>query len=204
MIYGTTGGLQAGPTTQLWSQNSPAVESVAQPNEGFGRAVAGADINGDGFDDLAVGVGESVPGASIAGGVNVIYGSANRLSATIVPDQLWTQDSPFVEGASEASDAIGTAVTLLDFNGDGFADIAAGAPSRGRGSRGCRQRERPLRHRAGDLGDRDPRTSSGTRTRPRSTARSSRTTTSAGRSLPHRHHRHHGGHGPRAGGGQAT
>ncbi|HEY7083060.1 MAG TPA: integrin alpha, partial [Nitrososphaeraceae archaeon] len=55
------------------------------------------DFNGDGNDDLAIGV----PGEDLgsifnadAGGVEVIYGSSNGLSATLVhADQFWTQDS---------------------------------------------------------------------------------------------------------------
>ena len=52
----------------------------------------GCDYNGDGFDDLAIGVPDEDIGAiSNAGAVNVLYGSASGLTAA--GDQLWHQDS---------------------------------------------------------------------------------------------------------------
>ena len=49
------------------------------------------DFNGDGYRDLAVGVPGEDFGAIDAGAVNVLYGSADRLSS--VMDQVWTEDS---------------------------------------------------------------------------------------------------------------
>jgi hypothetical protein len=68
-----------------------------------------ADFNGDGFDDIAVGVPlEDVGTASDAGAVNVIYGSAGGLSD--VGDQLWTQQSFGVFDAAEIGDHFGEAL----------------------------------------------------------------------------------------------
>ena len=70
------------------------------------------DFNGDGYGDLAVGVpNESINGKANAGSVNVVYGSASGLSATIVlPDQMFTQDSSNVEGTSETGERFGHAL----------------------------------------------------------------------------------------------
>jgi hypothetical protein len=66
------------------------------------------DFNGDGFEDLAIGVpGEGVGSTISAGAVNVIYGSASGLSATTIPDQIWTQDSANVDDFSESGDSFG-------------------------------------------------------------------------------------------------
>jgi FG-GAP repeat len=82
-----------------------------------------ADFNDDGADDLAVGVpGEDVGGAIDGGAVNVLYGSAGGLTGT--GSQLFTQ----VAGAVETGDRFGFALALGDFNNNGFADLAAGAP----------------------------------------------------------------------------
>jgi len=64
--------------------------------------VAADDFGGSGAnDDLAVGV----PGeGGFEGGVNVIHGSAAGLSATAIPDQLWSQGSPNVEGTPNGGD----------------------------------------------------------------------------------------------------
>ena len=66
-----------------------------------------ADFNADGFSDLAIGAPTEDAAALADGGVNVIYGSAGGLSATAIPDQLWGQDTPSVEGVAEAGDRFG-------------------------------------------------------------------------------------------------
>jgi FG-GAP repeat protein len=66
------------------------------------------DFNGDGFDDLAIGVAAEDLGSIFnadAGGVEVIYGSSNGLSATSAhTDQFWTQDSANIDNQAESSD----------------------------------------------------------------------------------------------------
>ena len=49
--------------TEFWHQDSPGVANTVEAGDAFGTALASADFNGDGFDDLAVGVpGEDVGG----------------------------------------------------------------------------------------------------------------------------------------------
>ncbi len=102
---------------------STNAESVLQPSPSD-RANR-VDFNGDGFDDLAIGVpGEGFGGLGLeqAGAVNVLYGAAGGLVGT---DQLLTQANP------EASDFFGAALAKGDFNGDGFTDLAVSAPQEG-------------------------------------------------------------------------
>jgi FG-GAP repeat len=80
-----------------------------------------ADFNGDGIDDLVVGVpGEDIGGTANAGVVDVIYGSESGLPDG--PRQQLTQALP------EPGDGFGTAVVTGDFNGDILTDLAVGAP----------------------------------------------------------------------------
>ena len=113
-------------TSQNLKQGIANIEGVSASGEAFGSAFASGDFNGDAYGDLAIGD----PNEGFAGGaVNVIYGSASGLSATIVlSDQLFTQDSPNVEGTSETWDRFGTALAAGDFNGDGKDDLAVGSP----------------------------------------------------------------------------
>jgi hypothetical protein len=95
---------------------------AAQPAPAAGRR---ADFNGDGFDDLAVGVAfEDLGGVLDAGAVNVLYGSPTGLATDGA--QLWTKDSPGVPGTAQQAEFLGAALAAGDFDADGFGDLAIG------------------------------------------------------------------------------
>jgi FG-GAP repeat protein len=132
VIYGSLSGLVA-TGNQLWHQNVAGVESAAELDDSFASTLASGDFNGDGDDDLAVGVrGEDIGAVANAGAVNLIYGSAAGLTAT--GDQIWHQDNPGVASAAESGDAFGSALAVGDFDNDGFDDLAVGARDEDLGS----------------------------------------------------------------------
>ena len=84
----------------------------SRPGDFFGISLSLGDFNGDGIDDLAVGVpSEDLGTVQEAGGVQVIYGASNGLSATSPrPDQFWTQDTADITGTAHAFDTFGFAL----------------------------------------------------------------------------------------------
>ncbi|MFI6938615.1 FG-GAP-like repeat-containing protein [Streptomyces sp. NPDC050418] len=90
------------------------------------RATA-SDFNGDGYADLAVGVPDgTVGGHSKAGYVNIVRGGPKGLGAH--GSFRITQATAEVPGTPEAGDRFGASVALVDLNGDGIAELLAGAP----------------------------------------------------------------------------
>jgi hypothetical protein len=132
VLYGGAGGL-TGSGSQLVTQNSSGVGSIAEEGDSFGDALTAGDFDNDGFADFAVGApGESLGSTFSAGAVNVLYGSAVGLTRS--GSQTFTQNSPGVGSTAEHDDAFGFALTPGDFDNDGFADLAVGAPGESIGS----------------------------------------------------------------------
>jgi hypothetical protein len=93
----------------------------------FGGALASCDFNGDGFDDLAVGVSEEDHvGRVDAGAVQLHYGGTSGLN--FKPEGFFAQSSPGIPGDAEDGDRFGAALACGDFDADGFDDLAVGAP----------------------------------------------------------------------------
>jgi len=113
---------------QIWHQNQPNIQDDCEPGDEFGAALAWGDFDGDGFDDLAIGIpNEQVEGdAEAAGAVAVLYGSPVGLRAA--QNQLFSQGSPGVATDPDGDDEFGRALAAGDFDGDGFDDLAIGAP----------------------------------------------------------------------------
>ena len=121
VIYGAVGGL-SDATDVIYDQNTTDVEGAAEADDLFGTSVSAGDFNGDGYDDLAVGV----MGEDGEGWVNVLYGSSSGITAA--GDQIWGQDSTSILGAGEADDKFGAALGAGDLDDDGYDDLVIGVP----------------------------------------------------------------------------
>jgi hypothetical protein len=110
-----------------WTENRDVLDSLKSPDElfdgtaaeGYGHALSGAgDLNGDGYQDFVMGVPLNDIGGADAGAVYIFYGGPGFDNT---PDMILV--------GSAAGDQFGYSVTAgRDFNGDGIADIAVGAP----------------------------------------------------------------------------
>ncbi|MEM7305455.1 MAG: FG-GAP-like repeat-containing protein [Planctomycetota bacterium] len=91
-------------------------------DDGFATAAAGVgDVNGDGFDDVLVGALQSERG----GGAFLYYGGSDEVAG------------PATWSGWPASDDFGADVSIVgDVNGDGFDDVAIGAPGFDAGGEG--------------------------------------------------------------------
>lgn len=126
VVRGSADGIRVGGALAL-HQGIDGVAGDPGDRDRFGHAVAAGDVDGDGFDDLAVGVpGEDLPGAVDAGAVHLFEGSVFGLDPTA--SSMVHQDVAGARGAAHAADAFGTAVALGDFTGDLHDDLAVGAP----------------------------------------------------------------------------
>lgn len=124
MLYGSAGGLTA-TGGRLFTQVGGTVER----DDLFGWSVGTGDFNHDGFGDLTVGAPWGAVGSLVqAGAVSVLPGSGAGL--TTAGGRLFTQ----VGGTVEAGHHFGSQLAAGDFDHNGFADLAAAAPSEGVGS----------------------------------------------------------------------
>ena len=123
-------GLAFIPTEFLDLDRDVAPELVSDLSLVATHLLAG-DFNGDGTDDLAVGMptagvvadGEA---AGNAGAVPVIAGTADGLTDGEV--LLLLETTLGFRDDIEAGDEFGTAIVAGDFDNDGFADLAVGTP----------------------------------------------------------------------------
>jgi hypothetical protein len=131
VLYGSSSNGLTSSGSQLWHQDSPDVnDKIDNPQEFefFGLALAAGNLGKSSQADLAIGVpGEDASATNFdAGGVEVLYGSSNGLTAS--GDQFWHQNSSGIEDIVHPGDQFGFAVEIGNFGKSSQADLAIGVP----------------------------------------------------------------------------
>jgi hypothetical protein len=131
VFFGSASGLD-GERDLFWYD-----EDLGGPREGndeFGAVLVSGDFDGDGFDDLAIGVPREEAGSGggsvDSGEVKIAYGAAGGFN--LARSQQFTQSTIPVAGeTSQVGDLFGWALAVGDFDRDGLDDLAIGAPGEG-------------------------------------------------------------------------
>ena len=111
-------------------QGTGGIDEDSRYNDRFGEALACGNFNGDGFDDLAIGVpGRDQAGYEDSGAVWVLFGSKEGFqgkSDLVNTPQLW--DEVAFLGQSGDRHEFGAELAVGDFDGNGCDDLAIAAP----------------------------------------------------------------------------
>lgn len=130
VIYGDGDGLSR--RDGIYREGFAGTPGVRERGDRFGAALAAGDTDGDGYDELAVGVpGESHSGRARAG-MTVVFAGSRAGPVHADPDRFH-QNTRGIKGVPGADDQFGAALRFLDTRGDGRVDLVVGAPGDGVG-----------------------------------------------------------------------
>ena len=132
--YGSTAGLLTEQAPWLSEDGIFGVGSESEDR--FGSALTAGDFDADGYDDLVVGIaGEDTGFAGEASGAALLIrggflGLAGRPARHLLPHVYPVGFIAERPGETDEGAGYGSALAAGDFDGNGFDDLAIGAPSR--------------------------------------------------------------------------
>jgi VCBS repeat-containing protein len=130
VVFGTSNGFAASFNLSTLNGNNGFTLNTVSANDFSETSVSSAgDVNGDGFDDLIIGVKDADPnGKNNAGQSYVVFGKSSGFAANFNLSSL-NGSNGFTLNGITSGDRAGTSVSSAgDINGDGFDDLIIGAP----------------------------------------------------------------------------
>ncbi|MDO0913641.1 FG-GAP-like repeat-containing protein [Streptomyces sp. DT2A-34] len=121
VLYGSASSVSTTRRTVI-TQATTGIPGTAEESDRFGRTVAAADLDRDGYADLLVGApGEDVGDAESRGSVTVVWGGPSGLKggANIAPPTGYGEDRIYCR--------FGMSLAAGDMNGDGAPEVGIGS-----------------------------------------------------------------------------
>ena len=132
ILFGSANGITSAGDKYI-SQRTNGFSGSPNVGEEFGASVTTGDLDGDGYDDVIIGVpGEYRCWAHIGicgddvGAIQIIYGSDNGIRTD--NDQYFGQRSNGITADPSVGDRFGESVSTGDINADGYDDVVLGIP----------------------------------------------------------------------------
>jgi hypothetical protein len=132
IFYGSASGLTLAGN-QLWNLQDPGTPHFSAKHDHFAYSLASGDFNGDGYADLAIGSPGQTPNPpptfkDIFGGGTIFVMYGGPAGIRIDGMHAWDPTTYGILGTEQTNEHFGWVVTVGDFNGDGYMDIATSAP----------------------------------------------------------------------------